>query len=227
MKKLMQLVMFLFLFSPSWTMADSGMFVPVEMFPEAKNYPVYVDVMKFDALFSYIQKQTSISNFFSDNQPPMRKDVNAGIIRSGAVDFATDYITYAFFARNSKGETEFPYLLLFKLDGVSNFLYNFAYIMSIPDKFFSAIENFSEMSKAREGGLGAFYFIWVIYQLALGFFLALLCGIFGTVISIVAHPLYTLSNLSIYILGTLVDFFWGSLLQPLLAMVISFLGIFF
>ena len=147
MKGLMRLVLFLLLFSPAGATAASGMFVQVEMFPKAKNYPVYVDVIEADALFATIQKETSISQLFKGNQRPKREEVDAGIIRSGAVDFANDYISYALFARNSRGEAEFPYLLFFKLDGVSNFLYNLAYIISIPDKFFSAIAKPTAVAK--------------------------------------------------------------------------------
>lgn len=227
MKGLMRLVLFLLLFSPAGAMAASGMFVQVEMFPKAKNYPVYVDVIEADALFATIQKETSISQLFKGNQRPKREEVDAGIIRSGAVDFANDYISYALFARNFRGEAEFPYLLFFKLDGVSNFLYNLAYIISIPDKFFSAIGNYSDMSDMGASDIGALYFLWVIYQLVLGFFLALFCGTFGTIVSIIVHPLYTLSNLTIHLFGTLFDLFWGALLQPLVSMVFSFFGMFF
>lgn len=227
MKGLMRLVLFLLLFSPAGAMAASDMFVQVEMFPEAKNYPVYIEVIVPDAGFAELQKLTSISQLFKGNQRPKREDVDAGIIRSGSVDFANDYISYALFARNSRGEAEFPYLLFFKLDGVSNFLYNLAYIVSIPDKFFSAIENYRDLSDMGSSDTGALYFLWVIYQLVIGFFLASLCGTFGTVVSIIAHPLYTLSNLTLHIFGTLFDLFWGSLLQPLVSMVFSFFGMFF
>lgn len=227
MKGLMRVVLFLLLFSPAGAMAASDMFVQVEMFPEAKNYPVYIDVMGADVFFAEMQKQTSISQLFKENQRPKREEVDAGIIRSGAVDFANDYISYALFARNSRGEAEFPYLLVFKLDGVSNFLYNLAYVVSIPDKFFSAIENYSNIRELGYLDMGAVYFLWVIYQLVIGFFLASFCGTFGTVISIIAHPLYTLSNLTIHLFGTLFDLFWGALLQPLVSMVFSFFGMVF
>lgn len=126
-------------------------------------------------------------------------DIRLYAKRNGAMIAGSNVISYQWlvFDYKSKNVSLPKPLFAMNFDGISNFLYNVAYITSIPYKFihfsfvcFSSIKEFGVFESGK-------LFIWMIVQLLFGAYSAGIMLIFGTIIGIVCHPLETLGNLTI------------------------------
>ena len=121
----------------------------------------------------------------------------------------------------ARGFYTYKFYNYFHMDGVSAFIYNLAYLVSVPNKLLRGI-------RCSDGVLG---YLGNVCKLILGTIAALIGLVLSTLAGIIFHPWQSLANCTIglfyfgdnwwsyvfntNLLATLWDVIWGAIIYPL------------